>query len=190
MIDTPALHSSSHGNSWPPITLTRIARMRAEDVEHVSRLERRCYALPWSSSAYVTEIGNPNAYYTVARDADDLVVGYAGMWVVMDELHITTIAVDPSCQGRKIGERLLIDLIEEGVSRGALRATLEVREHNKAAHNLYLKYAFGDVAVRKKYYCDNNENAVIMWANNLTAPEYQAMLHEHKERLYVRQHQN
>lgn len=171
------------------MTATRVARMKLEDVEHVSRLERRCYALPWSSSAYVTELGNPKAYYTVARDADDDVVGYAGMWVVMDELHITTIAVDPSYQGRRIGERLLIDLIEEGISRGALRATLEVREHNTAARNLYLKYAFGDVAVRKKYYCDNNENAVIMWANNLTAPAYQTMLRDHKGRLCVSRRQ-
>ncbi len=157
--------------------------MRLEDIEHVSRLERRCYTLPWSSGAYVTEIGNPNAYYTAAKDEIGTVVGYAGMWVIMDEIHVTTIAVDPSCRGRKIGERLLLDILEEGLSRGASRATLEVREHNTVAHNLYLKYGFEDVAVRKRYYSDNNENAVIMWANNMLSSEYQAMLRDHKQRL-------
>jgi ribosomal-protein-alanine N-acetyltransferase len=168
--------------SLPPPTVL-IRRMRLEDIEHVSRLERRCYALPWSSSAYVTEVGNPSAYYTVATEIDNTIVGYAGMWVIMDELHITTIAVEPSQRGRKIGERLLLDLIEEGLSRGGNRATLEVRERNTVAHNLYLKYAFEDVAVRKNYYSDNGENALIMWANDLFSDAYQAMLRDYKARL-------
>ena len=158
----------------PPGVLVR--RMRLEDIEHVSRLERRCYSLPWSSSAYVTEVGNPSAYYIVATERDNTVIGYAGMWVVMDELHITTIAVDPSRRGRRIGERLLLDLIEEGITRGASRATLEVRERNAVARRLYEKYGFEDVAIRKNYYSDNGENAIIMWANDLTLPPYQAML--------------
>ena len=160
--------------------------MRLEDIEHVSRLERRCYTLPWSSSAYVTEVGNPNAYYITAKDAEGTIVGYAGMWVIMDEIHITTIAVDPERRGLKIGERLLLDIIEEGLSRRAARSTLEVRERNTVAHNLYLKYGFEDVAVRKNYYSDNGENAIIMWANNMTSPEYQAMLRDHKQRLEQR----
>ena len=158
----------------PPAALVR--RMRLEDIEHVSRLERRCYSLPWSSSAYVTEVGNPSAYYIVATETDNTVVGYAGMWVVMDELHITTIAVDPSRRGRRIGERLLLDLTEEGIRRGASRATLEVRERNAVARRMYEKYGFEDIAIRKNYYSDNGENAIIMWANDLTLPPYQAML--------------
>ena len=164
----------------PPVI---IRPMRLEDIEHVSRLERRCYTLPWSSSAYVTEVGNPSAYYTVATELDNTVVGYAGMWVNMDEAHITTIAVDPIQRGRKIGERLLLDLLEEGMERRAKHATLEVREKNLVAHNLYLKYGFEDVAVRKNYYSDNGENAVIMWANDLKSDAYQAMLKDHKARL-------
>jgi ribosomal-protein-alanine N-acetyltransferase len=183
MIDTPPQSFPEAEDGWPPLSPVRIARMRLEDIEHVSRLERRCYALPWNSSAYVTEIGNPNAYYTVAKDERDIVVGYAGMWVIMDELHITTIAVDPSHRGRKIGERLLHDLMEKGIAQQAERATLEVRERNTVAHNLYLKYNFEDVAIRKRYYSDNNENAVIMWANNLQTPEYQTMLQDFKLRL-------
>lgn len=164
-----------------PAVLVR--RMRLEDIEHVSRLERRCYSLPWSSSAYVTEVGNPSAYYIVATHTDNTVIGYAGMWVVMDELHITTIAVDPSQRGRRIGERLLLDLTEEGIERGASRATLEVRERNTVARRLYEKYGFEDVAIRKNYYSDNGENAIIMWANDLTRPPYQAMLANFKSQL-------
>ena len=181
----PASSPPAVPNDTPPFQPVLIRRMRLSDIEHVSRLERRCYTLPWSSSAYVTEVGNPNAYYTVAADADSVIVGYAGMWVIMDELHITTIAVDPARRGLKIGERLLIDLIEEGTVRGATRATLEVRERNAVAHNLYLKYGFDDVAARKNYYSDNGENAIIMWANNLTSPEYQAMLRDHQQRLHT-----
>jgi len=170
----------------PPPAAVTLRPMRLDDIEHVSRLERRCYTLPWSSSAYVTEVGNPNAYYIVAVLPDGTVAGYAGMWVIMDELHITTIAVNPVQRGLKIGERLLLELVEEGVLRGAERATLEVRERNTVAHNLYLKYGFEDVAVRKNYYSDNGENAIIMWANDLCLPPYQAMLQDFKARLAER----
>jgi len=173
MIEVPSrLFSSDDDNHSPPASRIILSVMRLEDIEHVSRLERRCYTLPWSSSAYVTEVGNTSAQYVVAKDE-------AGP----DELHVTTIAVDPVQRGRKIGERLLLNLIEESIPRGAERATLEVRERNVAAHSLYLKYGFEDVAVRKNYYSDNNENAIIMWANHLLSPEYQAMLSEYKRLL-------
>lgn len=181
MIELSPISENLTESLEPPIV--EIRPMRLEDIEHVSRLERRCYALPWSSSAYVTEVGNPSAYYIVAVEADGTIVGYAGMWVIMDELHLTTIAVDPAQRGRKIGERLLFDLIEYGTQHGGDRATLEVRERNTVAHNLYLKYAFEDVAVRKNYYSDNGENAIIMWANDLRSDAYQAMLNDYRARL-------
>jgi [ribosomal protein S18]-alanine N-acetyltransferase len=90
----------------------QLSRMKLEDIEHVSRLERRCYALPWSSSAYVTEVGNPSAYYIVAKLSDGTLVGYAGMWIIMDEAHLTTVAVDPTLRGLRIGERMLVDMLD------------------------------------------------------------------------------
>jgi [ribosomal protein S18]-alanine N-acetyltransferase len=171
------LRPSDEAEPIPPI---RIARMRLEDIEHVSRIERKCYALPWSSSAYVTELGNPKAYYTVAKTLDGVIVGYGGMWTIMDEAHLTTIAVDPEWRGMRIGERLLLDMLEHGMSRGATRSTLEVREHNRAAHGLYLKWGFIDVAVRRNYYSDNGENAVIMWQNDLYSREFLTALREFK----------
>ena len=105
------------------------------------------------------------------------------MWVIMDEAHLTTVAVEPAARGRKIGERLLHNLLITSIARGAERATLEVRETNSVAHNLYLKYKFADVALRKNYYSDNRENAIIMWANDMTSVQYREMLLEYGQRL-------
>lgn len=178
---SPDYYQPRLGDTYSPQVSIRL--MRIDDIEHVSRLERRCYTLPWSSSAYVTEVGNPSAYYTVAVLADGTLAGYAGMWVNMDEAHLTTIAVDPVHRGLKIGERLLLDLLEEGMRRGADYASLEVREHNQVARNLYFKYGFDDVAVRKNYYSDNGENALIMWANDIRSPAYLNLLDDFRARL-------
>src|SRR5579884_3755981 len=88
----------------PAIMPVRVTAMRLSDIEAVSRLERRSYTLPWSSSAYVTEINNPNAHYLVAKTEDEALAGYGGIWVIMDEMHITTLAVDPDVRGQKVGE--------------------------------------------------------------------------------------
>lgn len=170
-VDNPRMQSFA--DQPPPIL---IRRMRVADIENVSRIERRCYSLPWSSTAYVTEINNPSAYYTVAIVESGVVAGYAGMWLTMRETHITTIAVDPEYRGQRIGERLLIDMLVYGLWNGATRASLEVRERNIVAHHLYTKYGFVDMAIRKNYYSDNGENAVIMWADDLHCPELQSAM--------------
>lgn len=171
----------------PEIAAVTIRSMRLSDIEAVSKLERRSMSLPWSSSAYVTEINNPNAHYLVAKTGDGAVVGYGGIWVIMDEMHITTLAVDPESRGKKVGERILIVLLEEAMRRGATRATLEVRQSNRIAQNLYHKYGFREVAMRPRYYSDNGENAVIMWAEDLLSPGYQQALYEFKQRAFYGQ---
>ncbi len=145
-----------------------IRPMLGADIEHVSRIERQSFPTYWSTQAYVTELQNPCAVYLVAV-LDDQVVGYGGQWVIMDEAHITTIAVLPDLRGKRIGERILSEMLRVALRRGATRATLEVREGNEAARRLYEKYGFVEVAVRKAYYPDNNENALIMWANNMNS---------------------
>lgn len=159
-----------------------IERMEPEDIERVVELDSKCFAVPWSESAYNTEVRNPSAYYVVAR-ADGRIVGYAGMWLIMDEAHITTIGVDPEFQGRKIGERILVNLIDEAVHRGARRTTLEVRRTNAVAQNLYHKYMFHTVAIRKGYYTDNNEDAFVMWIDDMWSADFLLALREHRERL-------
>ncbi|HEX5324152.1 MAG TPA: ribosomal protein S18-alanine N-acetyltransferase [Capsulimonadaceae bacterium] len=180
----PSLNGYASGGGDTPLLRIHIGPMRLSDIEGVSKLERRCYTLPWSSSAYVTEINNANAHYIVAKTEDGGLVGYGGIWVIMDELHVTTLAVDPSARGRKVGERMLIVLMEEGIRRGAARATLEVRQSNRVAQQLYRKYGFQEVAMRRSYYSDNGENAVIMWAEELRSPGYQQTLHDYKQHLF------
>jgi ribosomal-protein-alanine N-acetyltransferase len=157
--------------------------MRASDIDAVAQVEKRCYTLTWNPNAYITELGNTNAFYAVIKRSDGRIVGYGGIWVIIDELHITTLCIDPDARGLKLGERLLNEMMDEGIRRGATRATLEVRESNIVAQGLYHKYRFEDVAQRKAYYSDNAENAIIMWAEDLTSAAYQQMLYEYRRRM-------
>lgn len=149
------------------ITRVEIAPMTAQDIPAVLEIERRSFATPWPREAYTHELDhNRTAVYLVARQ-DEAAVGYAGMWVVMDEAHITTIAVDPPLRGLGIGERLLIGLIDRAIERGARWIQLEVRQSNMVAQRLYHKYGFREVGIRRHYYSDNGEDAVVMWTGNL-----------------------
>ena len=159
------------GPSSPEPGVIVVRPMRGSDIESVSRIERSSFPTPWNTQAYVTEIANPSACYLVAV-LGDRVVGYGGTWVIMDEAHITTIAVDPAYRGRMIGDRLLAELLAAGQKKGATRATLEVRESNEVAQRLYDKYGFAWVALRKGYYSDNNENAIIMWIDDMTRSDW------------------
>jgi len=102
------------------------------------------------------------------------VIGFAGMWLAFDEAHITTIGVDPAQRGRGLGELLLLCMFDEAVERGANWLTLEVRVTNAAAQALYRKYGFTAHGTRKRYYSDNNEDALIMWSPALGEAEYRA----------------
>lgn len=164
------------------ISTVTIDPMTDADVKQIAEIERHCYALPWHENAYHTEIANRCAVYLVAR-VDGEPVGYAGMWVVMDEAHITTIAVDPPHRGRHIGERLLHSLLSEAVRRNAVRASLEVREHNTVAQTLYEKYLFRRAAIRKNYYTDNHENAIVMWIDGMQDDDYRRMLADRLEQM-------
>ncbi|GAC1431659.1 MAG: ribosomal protein S18-alanine N-acetyltransferase [Chloroflexota bacterium] len=114
--------------------------------------------------------------------------GYAGLWLVMDEAHITTIAVRPEFRGRGFGELLLASMVEVALEIGGRWLTLEVRVSNEVAQNLYRKYGFRAAGVRHKYYSDNGEDAVIMWTEELSSPEFQARYKENKDALLARLH--
>ncbi|HEY3248726.1 MAG TPA: ribosomal protein S18-alanine N-acetyltransferase [bacterium] len=147
--------------------------MKIEDISRVREIEQQSFRTMWPRDAYTHELReNRLATYVVAR-AEQEIVGYAGMWVIMDEAHITTIAVDPLYRGQHIGERLLIGLIDEALERGARWMTLEVRKSNETAQALYHKYAFREIGIRKGYYSDNREDALVMWTGNLREPEFQ-----------------
>jgi ribosomal-protein-alanine N-acetyltransferase len=156
----------------PPMTLRAL---RASDLDTVMAIEKRCFTSHWSREALQNELTNSCAFYVVAESGGN-VVGYAGEWIIMDEAHITTIAVDPEEHGKRFGERLLVAILQEARYRGAHRATLEVRVTNKVAQRLYFKYGFETVAIRRKYYQDTDEDALVMWVNDLFAPRVSALL--------------
>lgn len=142
-----------------------LRRMTLRDVDNVLIVERRSFMAPWSRQAFMTELlDNQFARYIVAEHAGRI-VGYSGIWLIVDEGHVTNIAVDPDYRGYHLGETLLRSLMAICVAHGGRRITLEVRVTNDVAQNLYRKLGFAGAGVRKGYYTDNREDALIMWAD-------------------------
>jgi ribosomal-protein-alanine N-acetyltransferase len=137
--------------------------MIGEDLDEVLAIEQVSFPTPWSRNSYLNEIYNNDfAYYYVARAGGKL-IGYAGLWLILDEAHVTSVAVHPDYRGRRLGELLFNVLIQEAVYLGADRMTLEVRVSNHAARQLYKRLGFVSAGIRKGYYNDNQEDAIIMW---------------------------
>ncbi|HVL53257.1 MAG TPA: ribosomal protein S18-alanine N-acetyltransferase [Vitreimonas sp.] len=152
----------------PPVSL-RIAAMRIEDLPAVQAIERASFTTPWPPHAYRSELEtNRLAQYLVVRAGDE-VVGYAGVWLMVDEAHITTFAVHPAWRRRGLGERLLVAVLDVARARQAREATLEVRLSNLAARRLYEKYGFRPVGLRPNYYSDDHEDALIMTTEALAS---------------------
>lgn len=153
-----------------------IAPMTTSDVAAVTRIERACFSTVWPNDAFYNELStNKLAHYFVGR-LEDRIVAYGGIWVILEDSHVTTLAVDPQYRGRRFGEVLLLRLIDEAIERGAGWMTLEVRESNTVAQRLYRKYGFTTVTMRAGYYSDDNESALIMWAGSLKSELYRNRL--------------
>lgn len=150
--------------------------MRRRHLRSVLKIEAQVYPRPWSLPLFMSELNlrNSRAYY-VAR-VGGTVVGYAGLMLIGEDAHVTTIAVDPAWHRHKIGSRLLLNLARESAARGATHLTLEVRVSNSAAQAMYRKFGFRPSGVRKNYYVETNEDALVMWADDIHQPEYQARL--------------
>ncbi len=149
-----------------------IEPMRQADVPDVLRIEREAFPTQWPADAFYNELNaNKLAHYFVGR-CDGGIVAYGGIWVVLEDAHITTLAVGERHRGRRFGELMLLRLIDEALAQNATWMTLEVRESNLGAQQLYKKYGFTTVTSRKAYYSDNNENALVMWAGNLKSELY------------------
>ena len=159
----------------PPVKLV-IDAMRLEDLDEVQAIEEVSFSTPWPPNAYRSELmTNRLASYLVAR-VDDRIVAYGGMWLMVDEAHITTFAVHPGWRRQRIGECLLIAFFDLARDRHARELTLEVRLSNLAARRLYEKYGFRPVGLRPRYYSDNNEDALIMTTEPIVEPRLQARL--------------
>ncbi len=146
------------------LTMINIRKMTIADLEDVMEVEIRSFTLPWSLDAFHNElIKNQFADYTVLLD-DEKIIGYCGVWIIMDEAHITNIAVLPEYRGQGLGEKLLKSVMNLAARKGALTVTLEVRVSNIPAKSMYQKLGFRDGGIRKNYYSDNLEDALVMWA--------------------------
>jgi ribosomal-protein-alanine N-acetyltransferase len=152
--------------------------MRRRHLRSVLKIEAQVYPRPWSLPLFMSELNlrNSRAYY-VAR-VGGIVVGYAGLMLIGEDAHVTTIAVDPAWHRHKIGSRLLLNLARESAARGAAQLTLEVRVSNSAAQAMYRKFGFHPAGVRKNYYVETNEDALVMWAENISGEAYAATLNE------------
>ncbi|EOD00407.1 ribosomal protein S18-alanine N-acetyltransferase [Caldisalinibacter kiritimatiensis] len=138
-------------------------KMTLDDLDEVMDIENKSFTTPWSRNAFITEVGkNTLAYYVVAVK-DKKVVAYGGLWFVVDEGHITNIAVHPDYRGLGIGNVIVEELIRVCEERKLSRMTLEVRKSNNIAQSLYKKYGFESKGIRPGYYQDTKEDAIIMW---------------------------
>ncbi|MGE5484101.1 MAG: ribosomal protein S18-alanine N-acetyltransferase [Ignavibacteriales bacterium] len=141
--------------------------MTLGDLDAVQEVEQQSFPTPWSRKAFWCELTqNIYAHYIVVR-VGGVVAGYGGMWVILDEAHVTNIAVDPAYRGHGLGRRIMLELMERARSRGATRMTLEVRKSNEVARRLYEKLGFVAKGIRRGYYADLKEDAIIMWKNDL-----------------------
>jgi ribosomal-protein-alanine N-acetyltransferase len=160
----------------PDELVVHLVPMRRRHLRSVLRIEAQVYPRPWSLGLFMSELAlrNSRAYY-VAR-VEGVVVGYGGLMVSGDDGHITTLAVDPAWHRRKLASRLLMALTREAIARGVSSLTLEVRVGNVAAQELYRQFGFAPAGIRKNYYVETNEDALVMWANDVHSAEYEERL--------------
>jgi ribosomal-protein-alanine N-acetyltransferase len=162
----------------PDALEVRITAMRRRHLRGVLRIEQQVYPRPWTFGLFLGEISQrASRVYLVARVGSE-VVGYAGMFRAVDDGHITTIAVDPAWQRRGIATRMLLALARAAVDRGCRNLTLEVRMSNSGAQALYQRFGFVPAGVRKGYYPETAEDALVMWANDIDTEAYTDRLRE------------
>lgn len=133
------------------------------DLEGICNVEIRSFTAPWTKDAFYNEfVQNHFAHYLVLVD-EGMIIGYCGVWIIIDEAHVTNIAILPEYRGRKLGESLLKQVMNYAQLNHAKSMSLEVRVSNNVARNLYKKLGFQEGGIRKGYYQDNYEDAIVMW---------------------------
>ena len=140
-------------------------KMTLEDLPQIMQIEQDSFSIPWTQDAFYNELTNNMFAQYMAVELAGEVIGYAGMWIIVDEAHITNIAILSKYRGQGIGKLLMHEITKTARFLGAVKMTLEVRVNNIAAQNLYRQFGFEDAGIRPRYYSDNNEDALIMWAD-------------------------
>lgn len=152
-----------------------IIKMGSNHIADVLILEKLCFGEGWTSTPFDKELNRNDCSYFIAME-NGFIVGYSGSWTILEELHITIMAVHPRHRKNKIAQRLLINLIKEGLNSGAKWVTLEVKASNIPAQKLYEKFGFSVKGRRKQYYHQDKEDALIMWTEEIDTPEYNKRL--------------
>jgi ribosomal-protein-alanine N-acetyltransferase len=156
------------------------------DLDTLVNFDRLCFGGHWSRDNYAREIDSENSHFQVIKTTPDLapktqgVIAVGCFWAILDEAHITLIGIHPEYQGQGLGKLLLYQVLDKARIENMARATLEVRKSNQRAINLYEKFGFQTAGIRKKYYQDTDEDALIMWRNRLQYPEFNHNLHQWK----------
>lgn len=153
----------------PPLKTLRFEALSEPRIPQILEVEKASNPLPWSENSFKHELTNPQSIFLLAIN-EGKVIGFAGVWLCIDEAHVTTIAVSPEFRRQGIGKKLMLQLLDKSVEAGMTCATLEVRASNKEAIAMYEALGFETVAQRKKYYPDNQETALIMWKHSLPKP--------------------
>lgn len=153
-----------------------VGPMRRKHLRQVMRIEEACYPRPWSAALFLSELAQRTTRRYMVASVGPLVVGYAGMMLVADEGHVTNVAVDPAWWGRKVAGWLLLDLARAAPRQGVRHLTLEVRAGNDRAQALYRRFGFAPAGIRRNYYAETGEDAIIMWVRDVDAPLYSERL--------------
>ena len=153
-----------------------LVTMRRRHLRSVLRIEAQVYPRPWTLGLFLSELALRTTRVYVVAKVGATVAGYAGLMLTGSDGHITTIAVDPPWQRAGIGSRLLLALSRAGVARGCTALTLEVRMSNEAAQAMYRRFGYAPAGVRRNYYAESNEDALVMWAHDVDLPAYAAKL--------------
>jgi ribosomal-protein-alanine N-acetyltransferase len=148
------------------LTTLRFEELDETHIPAILEIEKEANSAPWTERSFRNELDNPDRIFLVAK-LEGKVVGYGGIWLIIDEAHVTTVAVDANQRQQGIGRKLMVQLLERAKEAGMTCSTLEVRASNDPALNLYKDLGYKETARRKKYYPDNNEDAVVMWMYDL-----------------------
>jgi ribosomal-protein-alanine N-acetyltransferase len=139
--------------------------MREEDIDQILEVEHASFTTPWSREAFYNELHNNRFAVYIVLEENNKILGYCGAWIVIDEAHVTNVAILPEFRGRNLGEAILRKMMSVAREMGAKTMTLEVRVTNHVAQSLYRKLGFQNGGIRKNYYSDNQEDGLVMWVN-------------------------
>jgi ribosomal-protein-alanine N-acetyltransferase len=139
--------------------------MRDEDIEQILEVEHASFSTPWSREAFYNELHNNRFAVYIVLEENSKILGYCGAWIVIDEAHVTNVAILPEYRGRKLGEAIMRKMMSVAREMGGKSMTLEVRVTNHVAQSLYRKLGFQNGGIRKNYYSDNQEDGLVMWTN-------------------------